>query len=94
MKNMRANETSASREAEAEMSDSPESTTHEEVRSWTCNQFAITNHDGNTIALLRKLADELEQLGPINILDITYNQSDPSIGEITVSVYFSFADDG
>ena len=77
------------------MSDNPVPAIREQVRSWTCNQFAITNHEGNTVALLRKLADQLEQIGPIDILDITYRaDSDPSVDEITMSVYFAFEDDG
>ncbi|EIV91909.1 hypothetical protein [Frankia sp. QA3] len=65
------------------------------VTDWTCNQFAITDHEGDTAALLRRLADSIEGLGPINILDITYTRpSDPSIKEITATVYFTLAEEG
>ena len=75
--------------------DNPEAAIRERMRNWTCNQFAITNEDGDTAALLRSLADQLDRLGDIHILDITYRKSsDPSIDEITVSVYFTFAEDG
>ncbi len=94
MKNSKENETSVSRAAEGERLDNPVPTIRERIRSWTCNQFAITNADGDTVALLRSLADQLEQIGAIHILDITYSaNSDPSIDEITASVYFTFPED-
>ncbi|MCY1078897.1 hypothetical protein [Archangium lansingense] len=65
----------------------------EQSRNWICNQFSITNHDGDTVTLLRKLADSIEQLGAVDIMDITYRRPpDPSITEITVTVYFMLSE--
>ena len=66
----------------------------EEVRNWTCHDLAITEHAGDAAALLRKAADAIEQLGDIEILDITYRRpADPPALELTVSVYFYFRSD-
>lgn len=63
----------------------------EEARNWTCHNLAITEHGGDAAALLRKAADAIEQLGDIEILDITYRRpTDPPALELTVSVYFYF----
>ena len=37
----------------------------EQARNWKCNNLAITEHGGDTAALLRKVADAIEQLGDI-----------------------------
>ena len=62
----------------------------EEARNWTCHNFAITEHGGDAAALLRKAADAIEQLGDIEILDVTYRPTDPPALELTMSVYFYF----
>jgi hypothetical protein len=63
----------------------------EQAKKWTCNQFAITDHKGDTAKLLRKAADAIEQLGEIEVLNIVFRSpEDPSVKEITVSVYFYF----
>src|SRR4051794_17454545 len=63
----------------------------EKARNWKCNNFAITEHGGDAAALLRKAADAIEQLGDIEILDVTYRRpTDPPALELTVSVYFYF----
>ena len=63
----------------------------EEARNWKCNNLAITEHGGNAAALLRKAADAIEQLGDIEILDVTYRRpADPLALELTVKVYFYF----
>jgi len=63
----------------------------EEVRNWKCQNLAITERGGDAAALLRKAADAIEQLGDIEILDITYRRpTDPPALELTVSVYFYF----
>ena len=66
----------------------------EEARNWKCQNLAITEHGGDAAALLRKAADAIEQLGDIEILDITYRRpTDPPALELTVSVYFYFRSD-
>ena len=66
----------------------------EEARNWKCNNFAITEHGGDAAALLRKAADAIEQLGDIEILDISYRRpTDPPALDLTVSVYFYFRAD-
>ena len=63
----------------------------EQAKSWTCNNVSITDHGGDTVTLLRKLANTIEQLGNIEIMDITYRKTtDRSASEITVTVYFYF----
>ena len=66
----------------------------EQARKWTCNQFSITDHEGDAVKLLRKAADAIEQLGEIALFNIVFRSPpDPSLKEITVSVYFSFPDE-
>jgi hypothetical protein len=63
----------------------------EEAKNWTCHSLAITEHGGDAAALLRKAANAIEQLGDIEILDVTYRRpTDPPALELTVSVYFYF----
>jgi hypothetical protein len=63
----------------------------EEAKNWTCNNLAITDHGGDAAKLLRKLADAIEELGDIEILNITYRPpTEPPLLEITVSLYFYF----
>jgi len=46
----------------------------EEAKNWKCQNLAITEHGGDAAALLRKAADAIEQLGDIEILDVTYRR--------------------
>ena len=63
----------------------------EEARNWKCNNFSITEYGGDAAALLRKVADAIKELGDIEILDVTYRPpTDPSVLELTVTVYFYF----
>jgi len=63
----------------------------EKARHWTCQNLAITGHDGDAAALLRKAASAIDELGEIEILDITFSRpTDPPALELTVSVYFYF----
>jgi hypothetical protein len=64
------------------------------VAKWTCNQLVITRPREEPAALLRKLADSIEQLGAIDVLDITYSSSwGPTPPEITATLYFALLDD-
>jgi hypothetical protein len=63
----------------------------EKAKNWTCNNLAITDHGGDAAGLMRKVADAIEQLGDIEILDITYRRpTEPPLRELTVSLYFYF----
>jgi hypothetical protein len=63
----------------------------EKAENWTCNSLAITDHGGDAAGLLRKAADAIEQLGDIEILDITYRRPPaPPLVELMVSLYFYF----
>ena len=63
----------------------------EKARDWKCNNLCITEHGGDAAGLLRKVADAIEQLGDIEILDMTYRRpTEPPALELTVSVYFYF----
>jgi hypothetical protein len=66
----------------------------EQVAKWTCNQFAITNHQDDTAELLRKVADNIDELEPIDILAITYSRDwGPKAPEVTAHVYFALLED-
>ena len=74
------------------MSDESPVSLREQARRWTCNQFAITNHDDDAAALLRKAAASIEALGAIDILDITFARQSTAINaEVTLTVYFTLA---
>jgi hypothetical protein len=61
----------------------------EKAKRWTCNNLAITDSEGDAPRLLRKVADAIEQLGNIEILDITYRPpTEPPLLELTVTLYF------
>lgn len=73
------------------MAESTQQSLRERARNWTCNNVSIADHGGDTVTLLRKLADTIEQLGSIEIMDITYRKpADPAVLEISVTVYFYF----
>ena len=63
----------------------------EKARNWKCNNLSITEHGGDAAGLLRKVADAIDQLGDIEILDMTYRRpTEPPALELTVSLYFYF----
>ena len=63
----------------------------ERAQKWTCNHFSITDHRGDAVKLLRKVADSIKELGEIEVLDIVLQSpGEPSFKEITMTVYFSF----
>ncbi len=68
--------------------------TASDIRAWTCNHFSISEAQGEVARLLRKVADSIDELGNIEILDVTFNSEtvgrDP---DATVTVYFSFPED-
>lgn len=62
-----------------------------QVRDWSCHHFSITESDGETSRLLRKVADAIDQLGNANILDITYSPAaDPGFEQVSATVYLTF----
>jgi hypothetical protein len=61
----------------------------DQVRGWTANYFSVTEGDGDVVALLGKVAESLEQLGDVEVLDVTF-LSDPDEAEATMTVYFRF----
>jgi hypothetical protein len=63
----------------------------EQVREWSANYFSVTDEDGDVPAMLRKVADSLDQLGDVEVLDVTF-LSDPDEAEATMTVYFRFED--
>ena len=63
----------------------------QKARNWKCNNLSITDHGGDAAGLLRKVADAIDQLGDITILDMTYRPpTEPPALELTVTLYFSF----
>jgi len=64
----------------------------EEAKNWKCQNLASTEHGGDAAALLRKAADAIEQLGDIEILDVTYRRpTDLRALELTVTCISTFA---
>jgi hypothetical protein len=62
------------------------------VESWTSKQFSIAEPDADAVALLRKVADALEQLGNVEVLDITFsNQIEGPSVYSKMTVYFQHA---
>lgn len=63
----------------------------ERARSWTCQQFAVSDADADVPRLLRKVADAIEELGAIDILDVTFClEVEGRETEAKMAVYFSF----
>ncbi len=64
------------------------------VKNWTCQQFAISDADADVPRLLRKVAAAVEELGGIEILDITFClEVESATFEAKMAVYFSFPED-
>ena len=63
----------------------------ERLKGWTCNEFALSDAEANVPRLLRKVADIIEKLGDIELLDITFclELEKPDF-EARVAVYYSF----
>lgn len=66
----------------------------ERVRGRTMHHFSITDAD-DVPRLLRKMADRIEQLGHIDVFDITFRQEgDEPDSPYTMTAYVSFDDEG
>ena len=66
----------------------------EEVRRWTCNHFSISDKEANTSRLLRKMADALDELGSVQVLDVTFSSHfDGDHLETRMSAYFAYPED-
>lgn len=37
------------------------------ARNWACNHLTVTDEQGSAVSLLRRMADTVEQLGPIDM---------------------------
>jgi len=60
---------------------------------WTINHFSQSNPSGagqgNVPALLRRVADSIEELGDVQVADITFSSSvSHDEDDLTVTVYF------
>ncbi|MGH2627455.1 MAG: hypothetical protein ACRDHY_12480 [Anaerolineales bacterium] len=63
----------------------------ERARGWTCQQFAVSDSEADVPRLLRKVADTIEELGEIDILDVTFClEVEGPETEAKMAVYFSF----
>ena len=66
-----------------------------QARDWQVRHFAVSRNDADSVALLRDVANRLEELGNIEVLDITYQHHLSEIDEdITMTVYFDPRTDG
>jgi hypothetical protein len=63
----------------------------EQVRGWTANYFSLEDGDGDVVGLLRKVADAIDQLGDVEVLDVTF-LSNPDEEAASMTVYFRFED--
>lgn len=66
-----------------------EQTWTDQVREWTANYFSVSDADGNVAEVLRKIAASLDELGAVEVLDVTFC-SDPDEEDVTMTVYFRF----
>ena len=61
----------------------------EQVEGWRCNHFTISERTANVSRLLRKVADALDELGAIDVLDVTFcTEVDAPQIHAKMSVYF------
>jgi hypothetical protein len=71
----------------------PDSSWMAQVKNWKANHFTISDAEANVPRLLRRVAASIEELGPIEVLDLTFsNQVEGRAFESKVTVYFSFPD--
>ncbi|HEY6759110.1 MAG TPA: hypothetical protein VI318_06450 [Baekduia sp.] len=68
----------------------------EDRQSWTCEHFSLTNPLGSAeqsdvAALLRRVASQLEEIGPIDVADLVLHNEITDDGENwpSITVYFS-----
>ncbi len=66
--------------------------------SWNVRHFSQANPNGpgqdNVPALLRRVADSIEGLGPVEVLDIVFHDEVTEDGDwYSMTVYFHDADD-
>ncbi|MEO7803287.1 MAG: hypothetical protein ABIS18_02300 [Actinomycetota bacterium] len=66
----------------------------EQVRNWSANHFTITESSGDFADLFRKLAQALDELGDVEVLDVVIGKDveGPSV-EVKGTVYFAFPTD-
>lgn len=61
------------------------------VKNWTCHQFAISDAEADAPRLLRKMADAIEELGDVEILDVTFClEVEGEAVAARMAAYFSF----
>jgi len=64
------------------------------VRRSNSHHFSITDSEANAPRLLRKVADAIEELGEIELLDVTFCvETEGSQFEATMTVYLGFPDE-
>jgi hypothetical protein len=58
---------------------------------WTAHHFSISDHEANVARLLRNVADALDELGTVEVLDVTFCQEvEGSAPEARMTVYFTY----
>ena len=66
----------------------------DQVADWTCHHFSLSDNEKNAPRLLRKVADAIEDLGDIDLLNIGFSlQTEGPEFEVRATVYFDFTDD-
>jgi hypothetical protein len=66
----------------------------EQVKKWRTHVFSLADREENASALLRKAADAIDELGQIELLDITFSlQTRGQEFECQVTVYFVYQDE-
>jgi hypothetical protein len=61
---------------------------------WTCNHFSVARSDDTPSAFLHRVADLIEELGDIDVIDIVFsrywtNHEGEQVRESRASVYYS-----
>lgn len=66
----------------------------ERLKGWTCQLFGVSDPEANVPRLLRKVADAIEGLGIVEILDVTFclEVEAPNL-EAKMAVYYSFPEE-
>lgn len=66
----------------------------ERARGWTANHFSLSDVEANVPRLLRSVADKIEELEHVEILDVVLSeQMEGPRPEWKATVYFSFSDE-
>lgn len=65
----------------------------EQARGWVVHHFTVSEPSDQVEVLLRRVADRLEELGPVSVLDLTFClEVESGYPETRITVYFDFGE--